>query len=355
MLADKGMAHFIGFFAYYRFTQIGYHMGKERIPHDSAYKQFFSNPEMVESLLRDFVPADFIEDLDFSTLERCSGSYVTDDLRERHDDIVWRIGWKKGAWCYVALVLEFQSTPDYWMALRTLSYTALLLLDLVKTGKVHEGEGLPPVFSIVIYNGGKAWKAPQEVAALFAPMPGSLKHYCPQHRHFLLDESRVSGDELDKSQGLVAQLLKLERAQEPEQVRQIVKELITRLHEPKYLLLRRAFTVWLSRVVLKRSGITEEIPEFQDLREVDAMLEERAAQWKDEYIKQGKTEGISIGEARGIRSALHAFLESRFGVLPQTVTSYLANTSDPDALRKLMIFAFHAESLQAVIDKFKEK
>ena len=70
-------------------------MGKERMPHDSAYKQFFSNPEMVESLLRDFVSADFIADLDFSTLERCSGSYVTDDLRERHDDIVWRFGCKR--------------------------------------------------------------------------------------------------------------------------------------------------------------------------------------------------------------------------------------------------------------------
>lgn len=34
--------------------------------------------------------------------------------------------------------------------------------------------------------------------ALFAPMPESLKHYRPQHRHFLLDESRVSGDKLDK-------------------------------------------------------------------------------------------------------------------------------------------------------------
>ena len=274
-------------------------MAKERMPHDSAYKQFFSNPEMVESLLRDFVPADFIADLDFSTLERCSGSYVTEDLRERHDDIVWRVGWKKGSWCYVALLLEFQSTPDHWMALRTLSYTTLLLLDLVKTGNVHEHEGLPPVFPIVIYNGGKAWKAPQDVAALFAPMPESLKFYRPQHRHFLLDESRVSGDELDKSKGLVAQLLRLERAQEPEQVRQIVKELIARLHGPEYLLLRRAFTVWLGRVVLKRSGITEEIPEFQDLREVDAMLEERVAQWKDEYIKQGVVIGEARGEARG--------------------------------------------------------
>ena len=325
-------------------------MGKERMPHDPAYKQFFSNPEMVESLLRDFVSADFIADLDFSTLERCSGSYVTDDLRERHDDIVWRVGWKKGSWCYVALLLEFQSTPDHWMALRTLSYTTLLLLDLVKTGQVRENEGLPPVFPIVIYNGGKAWKAPQEVAALFAPMPEGLKYYRPQHRHFLLDESRVSGEELDKSKGLVAQLLRLERAQEPEQVRQIVRELIARLHGPEYLSLRRAFTVWLGRVVLKRSGITEEIPEFQDLREVDAMLEERAAQWKNEYITLGRKEG----EAKGLGRGVQLLLEARFGALPASVTTYISSSSDSNTLQKMMLSAYHAESLQSFIELIKK-
>lgn len=41
-------------------------------------------------------------------------------------------------------------------ALRVLSYTTLLLLDLFKTENVRENEGLPSVFSIVVYNGGKA-------------------------------------------------------------------------------------------------------------------------------------------------------------------------------------------------------
>ena len=186
-----------------------------------------------------------------------------------------------------------------------------------------------------------------------------------------LDESRVPADALDKSRGLAAQLLKLERAQEPEDVRQIVRELIARLHGPEYVLLRRAFTVWLGRVVLKRSGITEDIPEFQDLREVDAMLEERAAQWKDEYIRQGvvmgwaegkaegkaegraegRAEGISIGETRGFGLALQDLLEARFGTLPQSVISYIANSSDANALRKLTLFAYRAESLQAVVDR----
>ncbi|WP_366938752.1 Rpn family recombination-promoting nuclease/putative transposase, partial [uncultured Desulfovibrio sp.] len=52
-------------------------MKNERLPHDASYKQIFSNPDMVASLLRDFVSEDFISELDFSTLEQCSGSYVT--------------------------------------------------------------------------------------------------------------------------------------------------------------------------------------------------------------------------------------------------------------------------------------
>uniref|UniRef100_UPI00261835D8 Rpn family recombination-promoting nuclease/putative transposase n=1 Tax=uncultured Mailhella sp. TaxID=1981031 RepID=UPI00261835D8 len=249
-------------------------MEHERLPHDPAYKQFFSNPAMVESLLREFVSADFVADLDFSTLERCAGSYVTDDLRERHDDIVWRVGWKNGTWCYVVLLLEFQSTPDHWMSLRMLSYTSLLLLDLVKTGRIKEGEGLPPVFPIVIYNGSRPWKAPQDVEELFALMPEGLKAYCPRHRHFLLDASSVSEDTLESGSGPASMLVRLERAQDLEQVRDVLKELAQYLQGPKYLDLRRAFTVWLERIILKRAGVTGKIPEFQDLQEMAAMLEE---------------------------------------------------------------------------------
>ena len=77
-------------------------MSETRCQHDPSYKQFFSHPEMVISLLRDFVPEPFVADLDFSTLEICSGDHVTDDLRERHDDLIWRLRWKD-SWLYVYL------------------------------------------------------------------------------------------------------------------------------------------------------------------------------------------------------------------------------------------------------------
>lgn len=80
------------------------------------------------------------------------------------------------------------------------------------------------------------------------------------------------------------------------------------------------------------------------------MLEKRAAQWKDEYIRQG----VMIGKAEGIGLALRDLLAARLGTLPQSVISYIASSSDSNALRKLTLSAYHAESLQAFIDQLKK-
>lgn len=61
--------------------------------HDSGYKLLYSHAAMVRDLLRGFVPGAWLHALDLTTLERCSGSYVTDDLRDRADDIIWRLRW----------------------------------------------------------------------------------------------------------------------------------------------------------------------------------------------------------------------------------------------------------------------
>jgi hypothetical protein len=74
-------------------------------PHDGSYKSLFSHPEMVESLIRDFVPEDWVHEVDFTTLEKQNGSYVTDDLRERHDDVIWEF---RGQ--YIKNAMHFFST-----------------------------------------------------------------------------------------------------------------------------------------------------------------------------------------------------------------------------------------------------
>ena len=93
------------------------------------------------------------------------------------------------------------------------------------------------------------------------------------------------------------------------------------------------------------------------------MLEERAAQWKDDYIRQGvvigraegMAEGRAEGKAEGLGLALQDLLEARFGLLPPSVTSCIASSSDATALRKLTLAAYHAETLQDFMDQMQKR
>ena len=88
---------------------------------DSGYKLLFSHPELVADLLRGFVPEPWVAEVDFTTLTPVKGSYVSEGLRQRHDDVVWKVRLRE-QWLYVYVVIEFQSEPDPFMALRLLVY-----------------------------------------------------------------------------------------------------------------------------------------------------------------------------------------------------------------------------------------
>ena len=95
--------------------------------YDPACKLLFAHPRMAEDLLRGFVAGRWSHALDFGTLELRPAASVSDDLRRREGDLLWRV--RLGAtWLYVQL--EFQSTVDPTMAVRLLTRTGLLYQDL---------------------------------------------------------------------------------------------------------------------------------------------------------------------------------------------------------------------------------
>ena len=190
---------------------------------DNAYKQIFSHPEMVRDLLRGFVREDWVAQLDYATLEKAGGSYVTDDVRDREDDIIWRVRW--GAeWIYIYVLLEFQSTVDHFMAVRVGCYVHLLYQDLIKSGLFQRGEKLPPVFPVVLYNGRSQWTAATDVSDLIAPAPAGLGQFRPRMRYLLIDEVRYADAELESLRNLAAALFRLEKSHQPEAIRQVLRD-----------------------------------------------------------------------------------------------------------------------------------
>jgi predicted transposase YdaD len=144
--------------------------------HDQSYKLLFSHARMVEDLLRGFVPDSWVGELDFTTLERLNASYVSDDLRERHDDVIWRVRFRE-TWLYLYLLLEFQSTEDTFMAVRIPAYTSLLYQDLLRSNRLSANGKLPPVLAIVLYNGQTRWRAAAQLNELIEPAPEALQGY----------------------------------------------------------------------------------------------------------------------------------------------------------------------------------
>ncbi|MDO9106432.1 MAG: Rpn family recombination-promoting nuclease/putative transposase, partial [Methylovulum sp.] len=177
--------------------------------HDNSYKLLFSHPEMMVDLLKGFVNEAWVDQCDFTSLEKVSGSYVSDDLRDREDDLIWRVRWGD-EWIYVYLLLEFQSTVDHFMAVRILGYLGLLYQDIIRTGELKTQDKLPPVLPVVLYNGARPWQAPVNLDPLIHPAPAGLENYRPHISYLLLDEGRYEENYLGSLKNLVAALFQLE-------------------------------------------------------------------------------------------------------------------------------------------------
>jgi predicted transposase/invertase (TIGR01784 family) len=329
--------------------------------HDNGYKRLFSHPEMVADLLRGFVREDWVHDLDFSTLERVSGSYVTPELRSRESDVVWRVRWERDRWLYVYLLIEFQSTVDPFMALRVMVYVGLLYQDLVQHRQLTAAGKLPPILPLVLYNGYAPWGAARELSELIETVPGGLERYRPQLRYCLLDEARIADSELESLRNLAAALFRLEKSRGPEDIQRVLVALIEWLREPALAELRRSFTTWLLGVLLPARVPGIVIPQVADLQEVKSMLAERVMEWTEQWKqegleegqKKGRQEGVQEGLEKGlekVRGVLLRDLEKRFGLLPEEVRRRVDAIASIEDLTEFSLRAGAAPSLAALAD-----
>lgn len=188
---------------------------------DASYKLLFSAPEVVRDLVLGFIPDEWLHSLDYSTLEKVPGSYVTDDLRHRADDVIWRAK-AEGEWVYLYLLIEFQSTVDPWMAVRMMTYVGLLYQDLIRRGDVLKDRKLPPVLPIVLYNGDAKWTAATDIAALIPKAPGLVAKYLPKLEYLLIEENRYSEEDLAGLKNLVAAIIRFEHPQSQDAVLQLI-------------------------------------------------------------------------------------------------------------------------------------
>ncbi len=313
--------------------------------HDAGYKLLFAHQEMVRDLLLGFVKENWIKELDLDSLEKVSESFVSDDLRSRHNDVIWRVRWRQ-RWVYLYLMLEFQSSVDYYMAVRLLSYIGLLYQDLIRRGEVAKDKTLPLVLPIVLYNGRRRWRAPTALRQLFGWMPEAFSRYVPLYRFVLLDQGRLTEGDFPEERNVVAAVFRMEQSSTPEDLLHALRLLISWLQEPEQQNMRHGILEWLHR----RGDSLDASVDWQQvhsLEEADTVLEDRIKEWKKQYQQEGRREGLEEGSTQATRLILSRLLSRRFGPLPADMEQRLEQ-APLDQLESWIDRFYDAGSLEQV-------
>jgi len=299
--------------------------------HDAGYKRLFSNKQMVADLIRGFVKEPWVEELDMDTLERISGSFVSDDFKKRENDLIWRVKFED-RWLYVYLLIEFQSSVDRFMALRLMVYVGLLYQHLLREKQVPGDHLLPPVLPLVLYNGAQPWSAPRDMADLIVSGPDELRRYRPQMRYLLLEEQSLEPVALAGMENLVAIVFRLEQCGTKEEIEQVFEALAEWAAKQEYGQVVKMIAEWLTQIVLPQRLPDDAIPRVNELREYGAMLKETVKEWERIAREEGLQEGIEQGIERGETKILLLQLQRKFGTLSEEIQQRIGRADSKQLL-----------------------
>ena len=117
-------------------------------PHDSFAKRILSDVELVKELIQKHVSEAIAKRIYCHSLELTNKSFVIEELRNYHSDVVYKceIENQEG---YIYALIEHQSKPDEHMPFRLLTYNVALMEQHMSQGNKH----LPIVINICLYAG----------------------------------------------------------------------------------------------------------------------------------------------------------------------------------------------------------
>lgn len=120
-------------------------------PHDAVFKTFMMHPETARDFLDIYLPAPLRALCDLSTLQLESGSFIDEELRDTHSDVLWSMRTPQGKG-YVYALIEHQSSAQKHMTFRLMYYAFSTMHRHLNSGNKH----LPLVVPILFYHGERS-------------------------------------------------------------------------------------------------------------------------------------------------------------------------------------------------------
>jgi predicted transposase/invertase (TIGR01784 family) len=314
-------------------------------PHDALFKATFGQPDLARSELELVLPVDIQAHLDMATLEISPGSFVDEDLRHAHTDLLYRVRTRGDSDALVYLLMEHQSTFNARMPLRLLRY---MVRVWDRRERDHPTGKLPIVFPVVLHHDLGGWRAAPEFASILDASPDLLAAVGPFQPlfRFVLDDLAPLSLEALSSRKLHALTLLVELAFWASRSLGRLQDAAPRMGAIVSELTRDA----RARMLLTQLYVylLRDAPADVETEDVRAILEQIAGprgkeeivnagerlieQGRAEGLAKGQAEGLAKGQAEGLRAAVAATLAARGLTLSDLGRARLAACSDVTVL-----------------------
>ena len=311
------------------------------------FKAAFSKLRHARGLLRELLPAQVGERLDWRTLRLESGIAVGDeDLDEQRMDLVYSV--RAGRQRVLIYVLaEHQSKVDPWMTFRLLCYLVALWKGF--RAQHPRARKLPAILPVVIHHSPTGWTAKvafEDLLDADADLLEALGPYVPRFR-FLLDDLSVQSDAALRARskmtpgGRVA-ILSLKHGRAPIAVR------IRVLSPDGRSAAARDVLAIVLRYILETSQAEPAKLRRLLAQQVGRKTAEEIMTTAEMLRREGRQEGRQEGLQDGKREMLLRQLRQRFGRVPAVTVARVgkAGAAELDAWADRVL---SAESLDAVL------
>ncbi len=288
----------------------------ERPRHDELFKKVMSEPVAAREFLEYYLPVSFKNKINLSSVKIEQESFVTESLRKKLSDVVYSVSLKNdnidNDKAYVYVLIEHQSSSDYWIAFRLWQYMLLLCERHKDANKNNSNiteekdKKLPLICPVVVYANDKPYNAPRSFWKLFEDHKTAKDLMGDEY--LLVDLQKQSDNEIEQKKhlGMMEYMLKHIKARDILNLWQSLLEKFASSieidKENGYIYIK--WLLWYSDAKVsedKQVELARIISSYLKKEDQEGLMRTIADKYIDEGVQKGMVQGIQIGEAKGLQ------------------------------------------------------
>jgi len=297
-------------------------------PHDTFFKQIFSDPKRVKILL-DIFAEDIAQDIHSITPVNTEKFYSKS--QKFMVDLLFSCKVEDQD-AYIRVVLEHKSYLDKELPIQLSYYNSAIWEEAIK-----EKEYYPPIINIVFYHGKGEWNMPTSLPIV---KNTKLEKYASKLNYILIDLNRISDDDIISKthKDLCTQWALLAMKHIFDSIESFIKvfELIADyIKSQEHIEKSHCIFLTLDYIVSVKDSAEEVENILKELTGGDEKVMTLTEKWKMEGKQEGLQEGLQKGLIKAKKDDIKSAVLIKFGLLPKDFEEKIENTDDIQALNDI--------------------